>query len=213
MRWMVAIVLLALAAPAKAQEPPKTTEAGQKALDDLIGRCVASGGLKTSRGLLGLGPVRLTVADAAKLKAAVGADKAALTPALRDALVARWAAVSADQKPAVVALLRAMGEVADDIRALAFAAFFEAKHAEASEPILSLRLYAEAARRFADAAERAWQATCYNNIAAVYARQGEYAKALEGHRKALEIRRAVYGERHPDSNSRPAVFALKTRLF
>ncbi len=80
MKWMVAIVLLALAAPAGAQELPKPTEAGQKALDDLIGRCIAAGGLHSRRGLLGLGPVRLSVADAAKLKVAVGADKAALTP-------------------------------------------------------------------------------------------------------------------------------------
>ena len=38
----------------------------------------------------------------------------------------------------------------------------------------------------------------YNNIALVYRSQGEYAKALEGHQKALGIWRAAYGERHPD---------------
>ena len=37
MRWIVVVVLLALAAPAGAQELPKPTEVGQRALDDLIG--------------------------------------------------------------------------------------------------------------------------------------------------------------------------------
>ena len=74
------VLLLLLAIPAAAQELPKPTEAGQKALDDLIGRCIALGGLKTSRGLQEPGPIRLTVADAAKLKAAVGADKARANP-------------------------------------------------------------------------------------------------------------------------------------
>ena len=197
MRWMVAIVLLALTAPAGAQELPKPTEAGQRALDDLIGRCIATGGLKTSRGWLGLGTVRLTVADAARLKAAVGADKAALTPALRDALVARWATVSVDQGPAVVALLRAIGEVADDSRALAFAAFFEARPEQTREPASSVRLYSEAAQRFAAAAEWDWQAACLNHMAFVHHGRGEYARALEGFHKALEIRRAVHGEHHP----------------
>ncbi|MGH2031983.1 tetratricopeptide repeat protein, partial [Acinetobacter baumannii] len=36
------------------------------------------------------------------------------------------------------------------------------------------------------------------NIGVVHVKQGEYDRALEGFRKALEIRRAVYGERHPE---------------
>ncbi len=42
-------------------------------------------------------------------------------------------------------------------------------------------------------------ATSYNNIGVVYDAQGNYAKALECHEKALAIVRKVYGENHPDT--------------
>jgi tetratricopeptide (TPR) repeat protein/CHAT domain-containing protein len=198
MRAIATFVLLALTIPTIAQDLPKPTEAGKKALDELIRRCTAAGGLQARREQTGSGPVRLTIADAAKLKAAVRADQTAQIPALRDALVARWAEVPPEQEPVIVALLRALGDAADDGLALAFADFFEAKHEEARVLGSSIRLYGEAARRFEAAAERAWQATCYHNVAGVHDRRGEYAKALEGYRKALDIRLAVYGEQHSD---------------
>ncbi len=41
-------------------------------------------------------------------------------------------------------------------------------------------------------------ATSYNNMGLVYDAQGDYAKALEYHNKALKIRLATFGENHPD---------------
>src|SRR5207249_1765791 len=38
----------------------------------------------------------------------------------------------------------------------------------------------------------------YTGIANVNCKQGDYTRALEAHQKALEIRRAVLGERHPN---------------
>jgi CHAT domain-containing protein/Tfp pilus assembly protein PilF len=43
-----------------------------------------------------------------------------------------------------------------------------------------------------------WRAVQLNNIGLVYARQGDCARALEHHQKALTIRRKVLGDQHPD---------------
>jgi tetratricopeptide (TPR) repeat protein len=198
MRWIAAVVLLVLTIPARAQELPKPTEAGQKALDVLIRRCIAAGGLEDRRGLLGLGPPRLVVADRAKLAAEVRKDPGALTPALRDALIARGGAVGADQRHTIVILLWAVGEAADDQRTLAFGGLFAAESEKIRKSALSLGLYDEASRRFAGSGELAWQATCDFGAARIYYDQGEYTKALEGYRRALERRREVYGDRHPE---------------
>jgi tetratricopeptide (TPR) repeat protein len=202
MQRIVLLVLLMLAIPAVAQEWPKPTEEGKKALDDLINRCAATQGARSRWVLLGFGAIHLMEIDDIKLRAAVEADKTTLTPALRDALVARWAEPNEDQEPVIIALLRAMGDVADDGRALAFATFFEARREETNEPTASIRLFTEAARRFADTAEHDWQAACHNYIAVVYISQSEFAKALESFQEALNIDRAVYGEQHPKIASR-----------
>jgi hypothetical protein len=104
---------MTLAAPTAAQELPKPTDVGKKALDVLIQRCVAAGGLSSSRGFFGFGPVRLTVADAAKLEAEVRANRAALTPVSRDAFVARVAESRDDQRAVIIALLRVVAEAPD----------------------------------------------------------------------------------------------------
>ena len=44
-------------------------------------------------------------------------------------------------------------------------------------------------------------ATTYNNIAGVYARQGDYSKALEWYQKALAINEQGLGKDHPDTAS------------
>ena len=41
-------------------------------------------------------------------------------------------------------------------------------------------------------------ATAYNNIGNAYHSQGNFAQAMECHKKALHIRRKVFGEEHPD---------------
>ena len=186
---------LAVARPSTAQDYPKPTPAGDTALDSLIRRCVAAGGLQSQRGLLGLGPIRLRIGDQEKLRAAIVADRATLNPAVTDALIARWQVVSGDHQEALVTLLRVAGDVADDGRAGAFATLFEALRGRDADG--GIALLEDAARRFLSCEERTWQAACYNEIGAVLGGRAAFARALEAHHKALEIRRAALGERHP----------------
>ena len=58
------------------------------------------------------------------MEAVLRADPAAVTPDVRDALVARWQNAGADDRAAVVSLLRSAG-AAGDGRAAGFAAYFE----------------------------------------------------------------------------------------
>src|SRR5438552_2785450 len=111
MKRSVRFVLLLVVWPALAvgQEFPKSTAEGQKALDALLKQCVDSGGLKLAPPP-GAKTVVLTVADAAKLQATVKAQRKLLTPALRDSLVDFWNRVGWEHAPALVALLRAVGE-------------------------------------------------------------------------------------------------------
>jgi hypothetical protein len=123
---------LALAAPAAAQEWPKPTEVGRKGLDVLIRRCVQAGGLKQSKDQK-TGAATLSLADAAKVEAVLRADPAAMTPPVRDALVARWQTAGAAERAAVVSLLRPAG-AAGDGRAAGFAALFEGAAQQERDP-------------------------------------------------------------------------------
>ena len=141
---------LVLAAPAAAQEWPKPTEAGRKGLDALIRRCVQAGGLKQSKDQK-TGAATLSLADAAKVEAVLRADPAAVTPAVRDALVARWQNAGDAEGAAVVSLLRSAG-AAGDGRAAGFAAYLEGKAQMERDPgsALPLRRDACGAGRGAD---------------------------------------------------------------
>jgi tetratricopeptide (TPR) repeat protein len=197
-RVIATFVLLALAIPATAQEWPKPTEAGKTALDGLIRHCIAEGGLKEEKAHE-TGATTLALGDPAKLKAAVAADRAGLTPALRDALVARCAKSDEGQQGAIVALLRTVGEVTDDERAVAFATFFQAVGEQGRQNgQAAIAFFEEAGRRFQACGEQAWQATCIDAIGTVHYNQADYTRALEGYQKALEIRRVVWGEWHTD---------------
>ncbi len=194
-RCVVLLTLgLAVARPSTAQEYPKPTPAGEKALSDLVERCVGAGGLKRVEGGKADAPA-LAPGDPAKLKAAVERARATLTPAMVDALIARWREVEGDHEAALIALLRVAGEVADDGRAVAFAMYFEALRSRDADR--SIALLEDAARRFFSCEERAWQAACYNQTGIVLEGRAAFARALEAFLKALEIRRAALGERHP----------------
>ncbi len=197
-RWTLGLALV-LAVPAMAQEIPTPTESGTKALDALIRRCVEAGGLRESKGLLGIIPRRLSVADPGKLKAAVATDRAALTPELRDALVARAAGAESggDEERAVLALLREVGASAGDGLAAAFADFYEALALENRDGPAAVGVYEGAARRFEGSASPTWQAACFSQIGHIRYARAEYRKAAEAFTRALEIYRAALGERHP----------------
>ena len=195
MRRCVILLALVASSPASAQEYPKPTPAGEKALGDLIERCVAAGGLKRAEDGKA-GAATLAPGDGSKLKAAVEGARADLTPALFDALIVRWREAEGEHEAAVIALLRVAGEVAGDVRAVAFATFFEALRGRDADG--GIALLEDAARRFLSCEERAWQAACCNRIGLLFQERAAYARALEAHLKALAIRRAALGERHPD---------------
>jgi len=193
------VILLALAlttgSPSMAQELPKPTPAGEKSLQDLVERCVTACGLKRTEDAKTHAST-LAPGDGAKLKDAVEQARSTLNPPMFDALITQCREAKGDHESALVALLRVSGEVADNGRAGAFATWFEAlRRGKADE---SIALLEDAARRFQLCEDRVWQAACYHRIGNVLYGSGAFAKALETFQKALEIRRAVLGDRHPD---------------
>ncbi len=198
MRRLATLVLLALAVPAAAQELPRPTEAGTQALDALIERCVASGGL-TRVGGANAGPMGLTPGDPAKLAETIAADRAALSAELIDALIARCGETKPVQRTALVELLKAAGEATGDNRAPAFVLYFRADQLEAAGDAPSaIPLYVEAGRRFAALGEPRWQAACTSGIGLIHHARGDLARALEYALEALEGRRAALGDLHAE---------------
>src|SRR3954454_14416882 len=118
MRWITMPILLTCAVSVAAQPPARPAEEAEAALGGLVRRCVEAGGLVQSKDPE-TGRPALAPGDAARLKDAVAADRSALTRELRDKLIARCGGADAGQRPAYVALLRALGEVAEDDLALA----------------------------------------------------------------------------------------------
>src|SRR5947208_388019 len=100
-------VLCLLNSSAPAQDWPKPTEAGEKALDALIARCVEAGGLartkdsRTGRDVLG-------VADPARLSQALANPAITEIAPVRDALVARTRSTPRPERTAWIALLRGL---------------------------------------------------------------------------------------------------------
>src|SRR4051794_7399028 len=117
MRWSTTLLVLVLAVSAAAQQTPGVSTT---ALDELIRRCVAAGGLKQAETRAGL-----SVGDPARLRATVVDHRAWLTDNLRLELIVRAGKAGAEQVPPLVALLRAVGEATRDERALAYAALYE----------------------------------------------------------------------------------------
>jgi CHAT domain-containing protein/Tfp pilus assembly protein PilF len=195
MRGTVALLLLALVAPAEAKDlpMPKPTVAGREELNGLIRRCGAAGGLKGVADPRS-GATILVVDDPAKLKAAVAADRAALTPELRDALIAR---VDGDRERTLVPLLRAVGEATVDERVRAFASFFEAVRIQRHKGAAAAVLFEEAANRFQAGGEPAWQATSLGQLGLIRYAQGDWTRAMECSKKALGLFRAAMGPRDP----------------
>jgi CHAT domain-containing protein/tetratricopeptide (TPR) repeat protein len=196
MRWTSLWLWLAVAAPAAAQEWPKPTEAGRKGLDALIRRCVEAGALKEAKDQR-TGAVTLSLADAANVEAVLRADPAAVTPAVRDALIARWPNAGATVRAAVVSLLRPAG-AAGDGRAAGFAALFEGMARMERDPGSALPLFREATDRFRAAGDRIWQATGFFASGTVLLSLARPREALVSFQDSLAIRRTALGERHPD---------------
>jgi tetratricopeptide (TPR) repeat protein len=191
MRWIMGLFLVIAAVPVSAQQAPRPTEVGEEALNDLIRRGLEAGGLVRAPDPESDHPA-LAPGDAARLRAAVAADRAALTPELRDLLIARVAGADPSQRPAFLALLRSLGEVTQDDRALAVALSFEAEQVQPRDPAAAIPLWEEAARRFAACKKPEGQAFCLNNLGVILMEQGDFDRALEVQGRALAIRRQAY---------------------
>jgi CHAT domain-containing protein/tetratricopeptide (TPR) repeat protein len=191
------VVVSALAAPAAANDLPRATPAGSKALLDLVDACVASGGLRATKPAGGGGP-SYSVGDPGKLRAAVAARGGDLTPALRDALVALVADLDGPPLAGPLALLEAVAAESGDARTRGFAAFFRAlDDRDARRAPAALKGFAEAARRFADAGDRPWEATAHNERGSLLSATGAPAGAVAEHRRALALREDALGPDHP----------------
>jgi CHAT domain-containing protein/Tfp pilus assembly protein PilF len=190
---------------------------GEKELDELLARCVKGGGLRYGEGPQKKGG-RYELVDPVKLKASVVSNRGLLTPALCERLLALWfdglaRAGKGDvleaikglggairkkvadpeeaelrPEPPPAALLHAVGEVANDDRALAFAAFFTGReHEQRSDYAAAVDEYRRAGRLFGNGKDTAWQATCLNNSGTVLSDQGEYVYSLKDLRLALTV--------------------------
>lgn len=195
MRRIAAVVLLFAATSAPAQTVPSSTEEGTRALDELTERCIATGGLKQDKHPRTGAPV-LSLGDGAKLKEAVAADRARLTPTLRDEILARFGNLNRLQNPALVALLRAVGEAMEDDRALAFAALASGKQATSRDNLAeAMRCYGEARDRFAKLRDRAWEAYSRHTLAALHWAAGDLKGARDQFLELIPITFELHGER------------------
>jgi CHAT domain-containing protein len=185
----VLLLGVVLAGSAQAQEIPKATPEGQKALKELLTACEKEGGLKRVKEG-GKAVVRI---DPVKIRASLAARKKLLTPALRDALVAAWVRVSEEDEPPLVALLSGMGEETNDRKARGFAAFFTAKGKERERDERGAgNAYREAVEHFQAVEEREWLATSITNLGLLHQAEGEYGKAEPLYARALKMTEGLY---------------------
>ena len=183
--------LLLLASTAPAQEFPKSTEEGRKALAELLRLCEKEGALALRTDPRTKAD-RIVVADQQKLQDVVKAQRRRLTPPLRDSLV------HLRDHPGAMALLLAIGQETADRQATAFAAFFLARLVEQAQNLrLAQQGYEGAARLFAELAWPAWEAVALGNLGAVCKARGDPARARKSLQRALDLFQKAHGERHP----------------
>jgi CHAT domain-containing protein len=188
-----------LAGSAAAQEIPKATPEGQKALRELLDACEKDGGLKRGKE----GGKTVVRIDLMKIRASLSTRKKLLTPALRDTLVAAWFR-QALEDDVVVALLAGLGEETKDRKAQGFVAFFTAKGKEGErDGRAAEKAYREAVSHFQAADQPHWLAMSLNNLAVLHYTRGEYGKAEPLFRRALRMYEGLYPQArypqgHPD---------------
>jgi CHAT domain-containing protein/Flp pilus assembly protein TadD len=184
------VSLFLILSQSSAQELPKVTEEGKKALTDLLAACEKAGALKL-RDEPGTATPRIVVADKEKLQAVIKQQRALLTPALRDSLVHLGA------HPGAMSLLLAIGEVTNDLRAKAFAIFFLSRIVEQKQNLPMARQgYAGAAKHFADLGLAGWEALARVNLGGVCKVQGDLGEARKQFDRALALFRQEHGIKH-----------------
>lgn len=135
-----ALTLLAaclVLAAARADQPPQAPNDDKESgyLEELINRCLEEGGLKSVRDpksgerILdkGLGTPQVTIADAAKLRATLSANRKLLTVRVRHGLVGLAKLCDPPGRPVWLYLLRTVAEVTEDSASLEVAAVVAAQ--------------------------------------------------------------------------------------
>ena len=167
----------------------------RRRLKTLLNRCRDAGALSLQRPA-NAAPFHVIV-DRKKLRATVAADREALTPGLREALIKLWDDVPIPGEAAVVEMLFTLGRERKDDRALGYSAFFTglaaAREGAVEQAILFFR---DAARLFDTARDPAMVATAKHQAGYTYRQQGEDGKALALYEEVLKIRRAIYPKNH-----------------
>ena len=185
------LLALLFAAPVPAQELPKVTDEGKKALASLLRICEKAAALGLRRDPR-TGADLIVVADQKKLREVVKEQRRQLTPALRDSLV------HLRQHPGAMALLLAIGEETGDRRATAFATFFLARLVEQAGNLpLARQGCAGAAQLFASLKMPEWEAVALGNLGAVRKVEGNPAGARKPLERSLALLRQAHGEQHP----------------
>ncbi len=184
---LAALLVIASLSPGAGATPLQATN--ERALDGLIGRCIASGGLRRDGN-----PARLELVDARRLGATVSASRPGLTLDQRVALIGRCLKAGGTE-PGLVALLRAVADDSGDALTLGWAAFWEGDlHRKRHESPEAIASFETAADRFAAAGSATDRGNCFAAIALVYSQQGDSRSSLGYEQKALEVIRASSGE-------------------
>jgi tetratricopeptide (TPR) repeat protein/CHAT domain-containing protein len=191
-RWLAGVLAALTAAPGFAQEVPKATPDGKRALAELLRACADAGALKEVVAQPGKEPA-WQPGDSTKLAAVFAARKEKLTPVVRDAIFAAIFAARRVPDPVFLALLEAFGRQTKDERAQGWAAlltgFSEQQRLRLEEAVAA---YETAAKHLAAAKEDAWLALTFNNLAAALQARGEYARAQGYYERALAMRQRLY---------------------
>ena len=195
MKRCVILIVLALAPSVRGQEFPEPTPTGRATMNDLVRRCVLAGGL-SERDDPNTGSTVWALADADRLRRAVGMNPQLLTRETCDAVLARWKDGNGEQQEAVAALLRAAAETTQDVRTRAFASYLGGLSEGTQNPAQGIEACERAADLFRLCAVPDWQAACLASIGSIRYRNKDYAGALTSYEAALPIFLASLGERH-----------------
>jgi CHAT domain-containing protein/Tfp pilus assembly protein PilF len=187
------------------QELLKATAGGQKALQDLLTRCVESRAVKEIKDAKGT--VVLEIADASKLRKTIATNRSLLTTDLRDALLIRWRSAPGSEHDMLAEVLGALAEQTKTERdqglALWAAADTDRRERRFAQAVEKLE---KARRLFVRLRDSAWEATCLHDLGVVNEAAGEPGKAVALLQKALDMRRRLYGEENAE------VARTRTRL-
>jgi CHAT domain-containing protein/tetratricopeptide (TPR) repeat protein len=158
----------------------------------LVRRCVRAGALREADGPDGH---RIELASPEVLSRVVSEARATLTPSLRESLVRRLRNRREPETPALIALLKAVGEASGDRRVLAegsqAAAFHALRRGDQAGALAQLQ---DAAGHFAAIGDGRSEASCHTMIGMQHSGAGRHGQALVAYHASLAILRKIRGK-------------------